>query len=149
LDGPTVSTARQVSAAEIEAAKTPKGAWTRDTLASWGVSWPPPKGWKAALIAGVPISDGIKLATPAAPRESVKDSLEAKLLHDVVMALTNVGKAYLLADLPEVLDYFGGRMPTVSEIIGMRPENALITGGITLGDKVWSFSCVRTAQLTR
>ncbi|UFS65174.1 hypothetical protein LO749_00975 [Paracoccus denitrificans] len=37
---------------EIEAAKTPNGGWTRETLAAWGVSWPPPKGWKAKLIAG-------------------------------------------------------------------------------------------------
>jgi hypothetical protein len=36
---------------EIMAAQTPRGGWTRDQLASWGVSWPLPKGWKAALIA--------------------------------------------------------------------------------------------------
>lgn len=34
---------------EIEAARTPAGGWTRDTLASWGVGWPPPKGWKKEL----------------------------------------------------------------------------------------------------
>jgi hypothetical protein len=36
---------------QIEAAKTSRGGWTRDTLAQWGVPWPPPKGWKAALTA--------------------------------------------------------------------------------------------------
>ncbi len=41
-----------VTAADIEAAKTPKGAWTRETLAAWGVPWPPPSGWKQRLIAG-------------------------------------------------------------------------------------------------
>jgi len=35
---------------EIEAAKTPKGAWTRAQLAEWGVPWPPEKGWKDELI---------------------------------------------------------------------------------------------------
>jgi hypothetical protein len=35
---------------EIEEAKTSAGGWTRETLARWGVSWPPPKGWKKALI---------------------------------------------------------------------------------------------------
>lgn len=45
-------TSRVVTAEEIEAAKTPKGAWTRAQLAQWGVPWPPPKGWKQALIAG-------------------------------------------------------------------------------------------------
>ncbi|MFI9588340.1 hypothetical protein ACIHCQ_42665 [Streptomyces sp. NPDC052236] len=34
---------------EIEAARTDKGAWTRDQLAAWGVPWPPPKGWKDEL----------------------------------------------------------------------------------------------------
>ena len=41
-----------VTAEEIEAAKTPAGAWRKATLAAWGVAWPPEKGWKAALIAG-------------------------------------------------------------------------------------------------
>ncbi|MFG3042875.1 hypothetical protein ACGFYZ_38850 [Streptomyces sp. NPDC048330] len=36
---------------EIEAAKTPKGAWTRAQLAEWGIAWPPEKGWKDELIA--------------------------------------------------------------------------------------------------
>jgi hypothetical protein len=39
-----------VTAEEIEAAKTTAGGWTREQLAKWGVPWPPPKGWKQALI---------------------------------------------------------------------------------------------------
>ena len=39
------------SPAEIEAGKTPAGGWSRATLASWGVAWPPPAGWKRRLIA--------------------------------------------------------------------------------------------------
>ena len=38
--------------AEIEAAKSPRGGFTRKTLAAWGVPWPPPKGWRKALIEG-------------------------------------------------------------------------------------------------
>lgn len=38
------------TAAEIGAAMTEKGGWTRDTLAQWGVPWPPPKGWRARLL---------------------------------------------------------------------------------------------------
>ena len=41
-----------VSFADIEAAKTPRGGWTRAQLHAWGVPWPPPKGWKQALVAG-------------------------------------------------------------------------------------------------
>ncbi len=40
---------------QIEAGKSPRGAWTRKTLAGWNVPWPPPKGWRAALLAGRPI----------------------------------------------------------------------------------------------
>jgi hypothetical protein len=42
---------RVPTAAEIEAAKTPRGGWTRATLAKWGVDWPPRRGWKRRLIA--------------------------------------------------------------------------------------------------
>lgn len=37
------------TADEIEAARSPRGGWSSATLASWGVPWPPPKGWKKAL----------------------------------------------------------------------------------------------------
>jgi hypothetical protein len=37
---------------EIEAEETLMGGYTRETLAKWGVPWPPPKGWKKRLIAG-------------------------------------------------------------------------------------------------
>lgn len=34
---------------EIAAARTALGGWTREQLAEWGVSWPPPKGWRKDL----------------------------------------------------------------------------------------------------
>jgi len=34
---------------EIDEAKTEAGGWTRETLAAWGVPWPPPKDWKKNL----------------------------------------------------------------------------------------------------
>src|SRR5262245_34573532 len=36
--------------AEILASRSPCGAWKREQLAEWGVPWPPPKGWKQALL---------------------------------------------------------------------------------------------------
>ena len=36
--------------AEIDAAKTPKGGWTKAQLARWGLGWPPPKGWRKILL---------------------------------------------------------------------------------------------------
>ena len=28
---------------EIEAGRSPRGGWTREQLAAWGVPWPPPR----------------------------------------------------------------------------------------------------------
>lgn len=39
-----------VSDEEIRAAMTPKGGWKAGTLGNWGISWPPPKGWREKLI---------------------------------------------------------------------------------------------------
>ncbi len=35
--------------AKIEALKTERGGWTKESIASLGVSWPPKKGWKKKL----------------------------------------------------------------------------------------------------
>ena len=43
----------KVSREEIEAKKTVKGSWTRKTLESWGIIWPPRKGWKYKLMNGL------------------------------------------------------------------------------------------------
>lgn len=45
----------KLSKEQIEAKTTPKGGYSKAQLALWGVPWPPPKGWKKALIAGEPI----------------------------------------------------------------------------------------------
>jgi hypothetical protein len=34
---------------EVLAAQSPGGGWDRATLSKWGVSWPPPKGWRKEL----------------------------------------------------------------------------------------------------
>jgi hypothetical protein len=38
--------------AKIESLKTAKGGWTKASLASIGVDWPPPAGWKEKLLDG-------------------------------------------------------------------------------------------------
>ena len=46
---------QKITEQEILAKQTDNGGWTKATLASWGVPWPPPKGWKEALVQhGVP-----------------------------------------------------------------------------------------------
>ncbi|MFF8177710.1 hypothetical protein [Streptomyces chartreusis] len=62
---------------EIEAARTPAGGWKRDQLAAWGVSWPPPKGWKDELTERWKAAhqDGAPPPRPA-PAASVQESLD-------------------------------------------------------------------------
>jgi len=36
--------------AKIEALKSPKGGWSKESLKSLGVSWPPKRGWKNKLL---------------------------------------------------------------------------------------------------
>ena len=45
----------RVMAERIESLKSPAGGWTRASLAQLGVPWPPPKGWRRALIEGRPV----------------------------------------------------------------------------------------------
>jgi hypothetical protein len=43
---------RKYSKGEIEAKQTAKGGYSRKSLASLGVHWPPKKGWKLKLLRG-------------------------------------------------------------------------------------------------
>lgn len=40
---------------QIEDGRTEAGGWKRKQLEAWGVPWPPPKGWKHALVSDAPI----------------------------------------------------------------------------------------------
>ena len=58
-----------ISREEIEAARSSAGGWSRDQLAAWGVPWPPPKGWKRALIEGRLIYNPVVNQNPSEPKE--------------------------------------------------------------------------------
>jgi hypothetical protein len=136
---------RKISAQEIEAARSPKGGWTKATLAAWGVAWPPRAGWKERLIAGEPLPQpGVDEVAATSSRPSA--CLEAKLLHQVVMAVINAGQSDLLKGIDELNSYYGSPLPTVAEVIGGRPKHAIITGDISFDDKVYSFKCARTIK---
>jgi hypothetical protein len=144
----------KLTKAEIEAAKTPKGGFTRETLAGWGVSWPPPHGWRKALLAGDAIPEAkprspkayyVRHVPDDAPRKSKPDSSETKLLHEVVMAVINAGRSDILKGIDDLNAYYGCKIPTVEDIVGGRPETAIIEGGITFEDKVYRFSVARRA----
>jgi len=124
---------RRVTAAEIDAAKTPKGGWTYAQFAQWGVPTPPPKGWKERLLA---FDDAEGFIAASAPKSLVEaldnpgsrlidgepfgvqgqlDVDPAKILHKVVMAVINAGHASCLYEFPDVLAYFKARMPTADQ----------------------------------
>jgi len=69
----------KLTAKEINSRRTPKGGWSRATLAEWGVPWPPPKGWRKALLEhGAPYR--------AAPRKPIGEIEQA-------MAILRSGEA--------------------------------------------------------
>lgn len=66
---------RPITEAEMEAARTPKGGWNAAQLRAWGISWPPPAGWRKQLLrsgvpAACPYPGGFEPATTAAPLPS-------------------------------------------------------------------------------
>lgn len=104
---------------DIEAARSAKGGFTKQTLASWGVPWPPPKGWKEALIAGKTMAEA-GLRTTSLQEERLKarepspirqDVSAHDLLRKVVLAVVNAGHASDLYKYPDVLAYFGAKLP--------------------------------------
>ena len=135
---------RKITAEEIESAKSEKGGWNKKTLAQWDVPWPPPIGWKESLINGTPLNE--QNFKSEALRSRYKGDNVGKLLHKVVMAVIETGNNAILADIEGLSEYFGNKLPTVEEIIGGRPENAKIEGGISFDDRVYKFSCIRSNE---
>lgn len=101
---------------EIEAGRSPAGGFTKKTLAKWGVPWPPPKGWREALMDGKTMREaGLKELIPS---ETLPYISADELLKQAVLAVVEAGHASDLYDLPDVLAYFGARTPDPEELIG-------------------------------
>jgi hypothetical protein len=132
----------KLTAEEIKAARSENGGWSKETLAGWGIPWPPPKGWVQMLIDGTPIPQpGVDGVAATSVRPSACP--EAKLLHEIVMAVIEAGQSDILKSIDSLNEYYGSRIPTVSDVIGGRPKHAIITGDISFDDKVYSFKCAR------
>lgn len=125
---------KRITKEELEAGRTEKGAFTRKQLAAWGVPWPPPKGWKRALL-GLDSEEGDNLEKMQAD--------PAILLDSVVRLLIDRGHGSLLSELPAVTAFYGGKLPTVEEVIGFRPAPCIVTGSIEFDDRVYEFKCAK------
>ena len=47
----------------LESRKTANGGYTKETLAEFGVSWPPPKGWKKEIVTALKQNPNYKINT--------------------------------------------------------------------------------------
>ena len=102
---------------DIEACRTAKGGFSKAQLAVWGVAWPPKTGWKKALIEGrdpnnPDSTDGEFIpAMPIAASPARPGADPHELLRKVVLAVIERGHASDLYEFPDVLAYFGAKMP--------------------------------------
>jgi hypothetical protein len=98
---------KRLTEAEIEAGRTKKGGFSRNKLAEWGVPWPPPHGWKRALLTGSYDTEDEEY--------DFRGDMTVVELHDlfrkVVSAVVANGHADDLYQFPDVLAYFGAQNP--------------------------------------
>lgn len=71
---------RRLTEADIAAARTPRGGWTRDTLAAWGIPWPPPEGWRRKLV-GHPIERPCPMCGAEAGHPCIGKRGQRKAIH--------------------------------------------------------------------
>lgn len=136
----------KLTAEQIDAAKSPKGGWTRATLAQWGVPWPPPSGWRKALIAGAAIGEVVPQTDRPQGRFSDMPETDARaVLHTLVLTVINHGHGHILDEVEGLRPFFGGALPTVGDFLGGRRRYD-ITGEIKLEDRVYRFWCSRPAS---
>lgn len=71
-DGPVITHAL------LQSVRSVNGGWTKPILQAFGVSWPPPKGWKKRLIGlAVPLRARVYLVDRRPPEPSEDDRLFA------------------------------------------------------------------------
>lgn len=106
---------RRLTEEEIEAGKSPKGGFTKQQLAKWGVPWPAPKGWRKRLLGLAQPSGPNPYAAAYFARKREQEEYTAEELRDmlrkVVSAIVGNGHASDIYGFPDVLGYFGAQIP--------------------------------------
>jgi hypothetical protein len=78
---------------DIMARRTKKGGWTRADLARWGISWPPPRGWKAMLTGDAPTSEWIALWKALRALEAIEATTTCPKARDIARAAITEAEA--------------------------------------------------------
>lgn len=102
---------RRYTEGEIGAAASPSGGYGKKELLSLGVIWPPKRGWREALLAGLDPNN-----PPARIKSARAIEGDTELLARVVVDIAEQGYAHLLYHIPGLLDRFGARLPEKGEI---------------------------------
>lgn len=84
---------------EIEAQRTAKGGWTRDTLEAWGVPWPPPPGWKRAILeTGIPYQETATTSPVRTARRKLNKLNRQVLCHTCYTPMRRTGESGWVCD---------------------------------------------------
>jgi len=116
MTGVSMQAPLKLTEAEIEAGKSDKGGFTKETLAAWGVPWPPPSGWRKKLLRGEPVTQ-LDPQQKLVPSPVMPEFTAHEVLHMAVMAVVSRGQAHLFNEYPEILAYFGGQLPDRPECV--------------------------------
>lgn len=109
LEQEMTSPFRKISQAELDAAKSPNGGYTKAALMQWGIEWPPKKGWQQALLHGTDPNNPVRV-------EKAQIEGDTELLERVVAHIIEQGHAVLLHGIPGLLDRFNARLPSAAEL---------------------------------
>lgn len=104
---------------EVEKAKTQNGGWTKETLASWGIDWPPQKGWRKEL----------RKAWDAANNYEVEEPLERikRYIRDYAAVITSLEnwKTDFLAEFKIAIQEDEDRAEEIANIVYWNFETKL------------------------
>lgn len=89
-----------ITEGEVEAERTAKGGWTRETLAGWGVPWPPPSGWRRAILEhGIPYRETSVTSPARIAASKFSDKLNGRVLcRNCFRSMRRTGESEWLCD---------------------------------------------------
>lgn len=98
---------------EIEEFKTDKGGYTKAALHTMGVPWPPPPGWKQALLEGKPVGvnttgNEVRFTLTEERMRKLRDAADASAIELHQYALIMLGKMIDRGEFLQPEDWWQG-----------------------------------------